>query len=254
MGNFKHIVITRFNVKPVDLSTGKVIDRVFEDSWIEDRLAYFKNYCLPSIFNQNCNDFYWLTYLDVGTKEKYKREFESLIKPSVCFSEVRYVDNAISFIQEVRKVTSELLTDKDEYLMTTRLDSDDALHENAVYQLQSVLKEHLKDLETENKIALNLLWGYQFRIKPFYELIYKKIPSNPFISLVEKAKNNCETVYTYFHNDLKGIKIFEITDDFYWLQTVHNINMTTDIIGWPTLKLRRLKHFGFDLDDIHLNL
>ncbi|NEO92713.1 MAG: hypothetical protein F6K56_21720 [Moorea sp. SIO3G5] len=253
MSYFKHCLITRFNIKHVNLSTNQTIDRVFEDSWIEERLTYFKNYCLPSVLNQNCNNFYWLVYLDIGTKDKYKKEFESLIKLSAYFSEVRYVDNVIAFIQDVRNFTSDLLTDKDEYLITTRLDSDDALHENAISRLQSSLQEHIKDIETENKIALNLLCGYQFRVKPFYELAWNKIPSNPFVSLVEKTNTNCDTVYTYFHNDLKGIKIFDITDNFYWLQTVHSINMTTDVIGWPTLNLRRLKPFGFDLDNIHLN-
>lgn len=218
---------------------------------MEERISYLNDYCLPSILNQECDDFYWLIYLDSDTKTKYKLAVEEIVKIRSLRSHLEFTESAATFVQDLRNL-SKSLSCQSEYLITTRLDSDDALRKDAILRIQKAFRHSIESPSPNNKIAINLLYGYQLRIRPFYEIVWKRFPSNPFISLVEELGDEIETVLTYFHNDLKNIKILDIVDGAYWLQTVHTANMTTDILGWPLLKINYLKDFGVDTSRIRI--
>ncbi len=252
MPNLKHLVVTRLNIKFSHPKTGKTEDRIFKDDWIFDRLSYFKTYCLPSITNQINNNFVWLIYSDVDTKPEFKKKFEELMVGTPFHSEIRYVNNNIDMVNDTRDFASNLCEEKSDILITTRFDTDDSIHENAIQKIQESVKDNLELMRSEERIAINLLYGYQLRIRPFHELVWKKNYSNPFISMVESI-NDPQTVYTYHHANLKDIKIIDVTDDFYWLQTVHNANRSSIVIGWPTHNVNRLKPFHFDLSHIEIN-
>jgi hypothetical protein len=252
MFKFKHFLVTRFNVKPVNDKL-QVVDKIYTDEWIEKRLNLFREYCLPSILNQDCNNFHWLIYLDKDTKDKYKDEFNKLLKSCPFPYEIRYVHDAVLFLEDVKEFVLNTVEDKSTHIVTTRLDSDDAFHRQAISRLQKYIDDNSFILR-DNKTALNLLKGYQLRVIPYYELVWKKIPSNPFVSLISKIDmGTVDIVYNYFHNDLGNIKVIDIDDDFYWLQTIHTNNMTSDVIGWPTIKLQRIKEFGFDTNHINIS-
>lgn len=248
---FRHIVITRFNIKPVNLVTGELVRSSFEDKWMEERISYLRDYCLPSILNQECDNFDWLIYLDSTTNKKYRKIIEQIVKSRGFRSHVEFTDNAVTFVSDLRNKTKNLAYN-DEYIITTRLDSDDAFHENAITQIQTSFQSSLDLLKQKPRFAINLVRGYQLRVSPYYELVHKKLYSNPFISLAEKLDQDVLTIYSYFHNDLKDTEIVNIEDGFYWLQTVHGTNMTTDVIGWPTFRTRKLKEFGIDTSNIYI--
>ncbi|PSB54459.1 glycosyltransferase [Chamaesiphon polymorphus] len=253
--NFKHFLITRFSVKPVDFDNNlEVIDKEYTDEWMNKRIDLFQKYCLPSVFNQDCKNFHWLIYLDRDTENKYRNKFNQLLEKCPVPCEIRYVHGGVLFLEDVENFILDNTNAENTHVITTGLDSDDALHKRAILRLQSYTSDPNEFVVSDRKIALNLLKGYQLKVVPYNELVWTKVPSNPFISLVSKIDtNNVDIVYNYFHNDLGDIKVIDINDDFYWLQTVHDTNILNCIVGWPTSDIKRISEFGFNPNNIQIS-
>jgi hypothetical protein len=253
--NFKHFLITRFSVKPVNFDNNfQVLNREYTDEWMNKRINLFRNYCLPSVFNQECKNFHWLIYLDRDTKDKYKNEFNQLLERCPIPYEIRYVHGGVLFLEDIKSFILDNTSTNNTHVITTGLDSDDALHKRAILRLQRYTNDLNESVSSNWKIALNLLKGYQLKVVPYNELVWTKVPSNPFVSLLSKIDvGNVDIVYNYFHNDLGSIKTIDIDDDFYWLQTVHDTNILNCIVGWPTFDIKRISEFGFNPNNIQIS-
>ena len=56
--NYKHIILTRFNLQYDLLS-----DIHIQDNWLEERFRLFEQYCFPSIIAQTNQQFDWVILL-----------------------------------------------------------------------------------------------------------------------------------------------------------------------------------------------
>lgn len=218
MNNFNHIILTRFNVKinKKDRNHNLYLDA----SWLQERFNAFENFCYPSIRAQTNKDFKWIVFFDVDTPKLFK---EKIVSYKDCkeftpvFVNCIYNDNEAIPAEAKSKVLNELEVPQD-FMLTTRLDSDDAIGKDFVKIVQNNFIE-------ENGVSLNLVYGYVLYEKKLYLRRYDQ--GNPFISLVEKLEN-FKGAFQKSHQHLYEIglmKNIKLKSKPSWLQVCHKENI-----------------------------
>jgi len=104
------------------------------------------------------------------------------------------------------------------FIITTRLDNDDAFHEDTVDDIQNCF--NCQEME-----FLNLRNGFLIHGNKVYKSSHA---SNQFITLIE-ASDNPKTVYVDTHGNAKNHGIVrQLTGKRYWVRMMHNRNMVRD--------------------------
>ncbi len=213
---YKHFLATRFNVKIGNWNTTKNGEPLLNDSWMDDRFKLFETYCLPSVKNQSNQNFVWCIYFDINTTEIYKNRIKELGKS---FSNIHtfYIGsinelrpNLLTFINSVKEDA--------EYIITSRLDTDDLLHKDYIKVVQALFKP-------AHDMLLDLRSGYQVCIENNTREIRNYWNDfNPFISLVEK-QNNVESIFNKMHKDwVDSDKVIVYDQSRLWIELVHSKN------------------------------
>lgn len=228
MTQLEHFVLTNFNVRRNDArrdADDRPVDRdgapLRTRKWLEQRFALFEHFCLPSLVGQTCQDFTWLVGFDaVGTPSDYLlrlREHEAV------FENLRLIAESTSF----RQAIADSVDTRGARLLTTRLDSDDALHRDAL----GVLRRHAMGEERE---FLNLPLGYCYS-HPDGRIRLLRHESNHFLSLAESFDGvPPRTAVCVTHNDAAAAApLRQIGDRPSWLQVVHERNMSNTFEGQP---------------------
>jgi len=52
--NYRHVMITRFNVMFRDLAHTRAAGKGLDAAWLAERFDLFERYCLPSVLAQTC--------------------------------------------------------------------------------------------------------------------------------------------------------------------------------------------------------
>ena len=210
--NFIHFILTRFNVPDKNMSTDKGGKSVLTKEWMNHRMELFEKYCFPTVRSQQNKGFKWLVFFDSNTDkeyleriEEYKKleQFEPIFVPEMnhCKGEVR------------KRIPSD-----SKYLITTRLDNDDALEKNMIEVVQSNFNE-------QKFTFLNCTQGFYFSGEKIY---FVKDYSNPFVSLVESIGDDKEAVKTVWcasHVEVSKFgKVVQIDDQPRWLRIIHERN------------------------------
>lgn len=123
---FEHLLLTRFNVRR-DGSMQKTPD----EAWLAHRFDLFERFCLPSLCAQTCQGFRWIVFFDEATPDSYRSKIEIYAKwPNF---QPLYVDRlSLSDLATVLEPYVQA-----PYLITTRLDNDDALSKHFIERLQA---------------------------------------------------------------------------------------------------------------------
>jgi hypothetical protein len=209
-----HILMTRFNVKSKPNNNTNSVT----PSWLNERVALFEKYCLSSINCQTIKPDVWIILFDKDTPQEtriyadnWKNKFNFIVPVYL-----EYFDSSIAAIL----VNTYKNTDS-EWLLTTRLDNDDALHPHFFELLRNNV---IKD-QTE---FLNIPQGLIAANGKFYR---KSDRSNPFISYSESARNP-STVWIDQHHLLSRhapIRQLNLRDG--WIQVIHGNNIANKIRG-----------------------
>lgn len=241
MNSFEHYIITRFNVKIPQVNVmGPDKRKLFgeplglDEKWLRHRFALFEQFCSPSVLQQTEKNFKWILLFDSNTPSFFKDKINE-----VCRSE----NQIVLFMNEwsltrLREEIKKRLSPSTQYLMTTRLDNDDALCKDFVKIVQEVFPHRQGDVISFNT-GFNL-----FRDK-FYFVKYKP---NPFLSLVEEVKD----FKTVFHGEHRDIYFegptHDIVDPPGWLQVVHDYNLRNQVrAGARRVAAKKtLSHFKFN--------
>ena len=78
---FEHYLITRFNLKNPKWKFTKNNELLLNDQWMDERMALFADFCLPSVVAQTNKNFKWLLYFDTDTSEKHRAQITELLQP-----------------------------------------------------------------------------------------------------------------------------------------------------------------------------
>lgn len=227
--DFTHLILTRFNTAVGFAPSAKGLDEV----WLKERLQLFELYCLPSVVAQRGATFHWLVFCDAASPEWFKEKMSSYGALVSTF----YINGPATDEVIAKSVARTGLVSRP-YLITTRLDNDDAIG-----------SDHLRLIQQEFKQQ-----GREFLVFPFGLQLYRGRlyntywQSNPFLSLIEKVREDGSftTVMCVEHNRVRTAgKVRSILSAPQWLQVIHGANLLNTLRGWP--RITRLSASAFSV-------
>lgn len=233
--DFRYLLLTRFNV----FYKTKIKQRGFNpDIWLLERLDIFFKFCFPSILNQTEKNFTWFFYIDSATPKEVRDRLEEAFKPFPFIIILSQVYEEFTLSSSLNEDIEYYLGDNYNYLISTRVDSDDMLHKDFFFKLKSHFNH-------QNYQVIN------FKLGMVYETssgVISKMSHqyNAFISLVERRNSNgFYTVFHKMHTDYKfdpNLINVNIKTPM-WCVVIHGLNDSTGFYG---------KVFKFRQPDLNL--
>lgn len=207
---FDHYLITRFNLA-VGFRPGVNLD----PAWLQHRFELFERYCLPSVAGQLDEDFTWLLLLDERTPRPFRRRLAVLA--SAC-RQARTLYLAPE--ARMRPAVVAAMRDRGDppaFLMTSRMDNDDAIHLRYVQRLHELFdRQALQFVDFSN--------GYTYRLRDRSLRRYRH-PSSPFVTLIERYSAQPRTVLCAQHGEVGKVgPVLRVQDPPRWLQVIHDRN------------------------------
>ena len=198
--DMSHFLLTRFNVRLADRPAAS-------DKWLRDRLRLFNTFTAPSVHAQTCTRFRWLVLCDEASPDWLREELAQ-----VAMLEPIWVRESWTPALPAA-VVHEQRAGADGFVVTSRLDNDDAIARNFIARVQAAATE---------EGFVNFTGGAQWA----HGRLYRRLdPSNPFISRVETGPR-AATVFAADHNKLAALgPIRQFGDGPMWLQVVHDSNL-----------------------------
>ena len=250
----EHFILTRFNLEKADWKTDKNSREVLNAEWLENRIKLFKQFCLPSVIGQSNKNFKWLIYFQSNPGEEVKDLIEEL--KDYPFIQPVFFDGFKDFQLKSAKRILKMLQADTTWVLTTRLDNDDALNRFFVKNLQNAVND------INQNSLLYFPKGLFLDLKEPKKLGALRYPYNQFLSLLERVdqqQKKIQTVLDRAHDDWKDFPVKELDHQDAWLQIVHEENMVNTFKGYPVysnrLKNFRIEKIRFDSSyDFHLFL
>lgn len=209
--NYRHIILTRFNLQ---YALGSDIH--MQPAWLEERFRLFEAYCLPSITGQTSQNFTWIILVHDQTPTIYKQRLERHVQtyPIIKIEYCSYYDDINILYQNIGRKYIEHY----DYLLSTRMDSDDMLALDFVEILQSHL-QYLENSATIISFPKGIQW---FETKDIaYAIIY---PKNHFLSFLE-PQNRIRTSLGIDHTKIDTTQLTQISLNAMWCEIVHRNNI-----------------------------
>ena len=189
MPTVQHLIETRFS-----LQAGRPLTR----EWLEYRLGLLRRYTLPSVAAQTVSSFTWLLFCDESTDAEILEELR-MEERRLSTLQLALTGNSRAPLDLVRAMVQ---PDTD-VLITTRLDSDDAIAKRYVERIQSYAEtfHHSR----HERIIVNCPRGYRLQLGDDRPRLYRDwMPNSPFHSLFERPRRtSVETVLSGVHETLR---------------------------------------------------
>jgi len=215
----QHFIITRFNIPLPNHTRDKNGKRTLTDAWMEERFSLFERICMPSIMAQTNQDFQWVVLFDAQTKERWRAHIQAL--QTQCPRLTPIFTDRSSCVEAI----NELIEDRTEKVLTTRLDNDDALHREYVALVQ-------RTAETKNADCF-LLFRFGYSLQGDTAVV-RSHRYNPFSTFVE-FRNNASpirTVYCSSHGHIRRVApLYYIKERPFWLVGIHDRNAVNLHVG-----------------------
>ena len=221
----KHFLVTRFNIRFKEWETTKNGEKVLTDEWMEHRFRLFENYCLPSVMNQSNQNFIWCIFFDKHTKNKYTEKISYYIRKCGNIYPI-YLNDATGMIDGLKKTIKNNISEKDKFVITTRMDNDDILHKDFIKTIQD-------NYIPVHSTVIDLREGYQVYLKKGQSEIRKfDSPFNQFVSIVEIV-TAIETVFSRQHPQWEDAENVVIVEKYrLWIELVHNKNKLSQVLRY----------------------
>ena len=166
----KHVLITRFALRFVK---GHRNNKYEGRNWVEYRMGLFRDYCLPSVQAQTFQDFDWWFLVDYNFSGLMNKHVNELNRHGKCL----FMTDKWSEKQDgVGKTLSKYY--KDKWVCSTRLDSDDMIHNEFMALVADAAKEKEEWISFPHGYFLKEATG---------KYMSREYLTNPFISYVEYA-------------------------------------------------------------------
>jgi len=217
MVTFQHIVLTRFNVSTSDWKSSIRLNT----KWLNSRLKLFEDYCFASLKSQINQNFIWLVFFDKETPENIKKRI------------YKYHDNWDKFIPffvnnyqlQYKNIIKKHIDCCNKYLITSRIDNDDAY---ALDYVETVQNEYFKNVKKYSSFVINFNKGYVFELDT-NKIYIRNHYINAFCSLVEPLEN-FRSVLCKDHRELgTQFKVLKKSLKPMWLQVIHGKNISNKV-------------------------
>lgn len=238
--DFHHLLLTRFNL---DFSPHTGTPYPCDDEWHQERFELFNKFCLRSIIDQTNKNFTWIIFFNEDQRPRYKTFIEQT-KKSLDNIHFIFVEPSEDHRQNLENYIRENCSA--EYLITTRIDNDDAVAKHFIESIQEKFKTICSVVNREYYV-INADTGYQFETKfPYRRTLIKGYEYSPFISLVSKVSNSktYKIVLENGHLDWKNFaESEELENGPYWIQVVHDSNRANQILSLKLLPIIKNENF-----------
>ena len=262
---FGHYILTRFNLPLSSRKSGESTN-VCGQEYLSYRFDLFEQFCLPSVRNQVCQNFKWLILFDINTPDEFKKkaadwhnEYPKLIPcyldvkdyggMSVTSNYVTDVDTDTPMLQITSRFVADIIRSLEEslpeWILTTRLDSDDALHRDWIKCMQNLFKANPQQLAYD--------FVYTFKYIPSDGVAYRyALKNGHYITLAETFGSEIRSVLFCNHLEIdKNIEVKHIYGRTLQTELIHSGNVVNDYsnlsIGglWYALLHFRERDYGY---------
>lgn len=213
MSEFDHLLLTRFSA---------VLHPGAEPAaapWLRYRLGFFYDACYSSVVGQRDAEFDWLVLLDDRCPDDFRAEIEELAEGVFRPLWTHEVFRRDTFAPIVAQIAQR------PHLITTRLDSDDAIATDFMSAVQ-------RQFDRQSRMFVNFTRGVQIdRTGAVYR--YDQL-SSPFLSLIEERRPDTLplTVYAPKHARARSAgPLREVRAQVMWAQVVHGANLSNIVVG-----------------------
>ena len=227
---FDHVLLTRFSAV---LFPGQEAP---EEDWLYYRLGFFYDACLPSVRSQRgAQPFQWFVMLDDRCSDGFREEVEQLADCTFTPIWTHEPFQRTSFGPHVAA------TCHAPYLISTRIDSDDAMAVDFMAAVQA-------QFEPADRLFVNFPRGVQIdRTGAVYR---SDILSSPFLSMIERRApgQTPSTVYVAKHARARhNGPLREVRAPVMWAQVLHGTNLSNIVNGVRVHPKVIRERFEFDL-------
>ncbi|MBW3466592.1 glycosyltransferase [Arthrospiribacter ruber] len=235
---FEHLLITRVNIGYKEGIWSKGHD---PEKWLKERMDLFFKFCLPSVLHQTNMNFRWILYFDIQTPKELIFTFEEEIKGKVDYQIIFKQETVANFSKYFVIDLNTLVDIKRLYLITTRVDTDDLIHECFIENIQKLFNQQTFAIVNFNRGLM-----YHVQTGVICNNVHR---SNPFMSFIEKRRDEgfrgvYSEKHTNFYHDSRKIEIWN--DEPMWCFGVHGLNVSTTLKGWVNFKkIELVKKFHF---------
>lgn len=213
VGEIDHVLVTRFNLPSVGPES---LIRA-QDGWLQDRVALFERYTVPSVRTQSSAAFRWVVYFDPASPDWLTERLASLVSNAVFTPLYRETVTWRDVVTDAREITG----GRAAILLTTNLDNDDAIAANFVERLQQMARPGKRE-------ALYLGEGLIFSGERAF---LRFDPENAFCSVAEPW-DGAVTAWRDWHNLLHAHMPVRIDrGQPAWLQVIHDRNVSNRVRG-----------------------
>lgn len=235
--DFHHYIVIRYNVPCGFAPDGRNLDPV----WLAKRLELFANFTIPSLALQAPERLSVALIMDLNTSRQEVGDVVAQLRRLPCEWFVLY-SGAASWEPNL---TDNLKDLRHGYIITTRLDSDDALSSGYVSLVNNVARVYTPT----DHLFVSATTGYSYTVGT-EELRLFTNPGGPFVSLIEPVTDKLQTVYCGNHREIRdGKNNLELAPAMpMWLQVDHGDNVSNRAFGKPLsdidARLTLKKDFG----------
>jgi len=234
MADFDHFVVTRFSAVFTDEHPPP------DPAWLRYRLAFFVEACRASMSRQSGSpEFRWLVFFDDRCDAEFRADVDELAEGVFEPIWTHEVFWAGILPREIAARSTA------PFLITTRLDSDDAVATDFIAAVQ-------REFAGQERLFVNFPRGLQVvRSGALYQRDY---PSGPFLSLIEaRSEQPPLTVFgSRGHTKARRLgPIREVMAPPMWLQVVHGSNIANEVRGMRVSPRQANARFDIDLDYAH---
>lgn len=149
--SFQQFIITEFSFRDKDYMAITQRDPLLP-KLLEHRFKLFEIACLPSILSQDEQDFTWILIVDKDLPEKYRIRLEKLI--SVRPNSILHVHDSKHDLGHLDWLES-YMDKKPDYVITTKLDDDDAIFTGHT----KYVRDHLQALLSNKTLPPIYIFG-----------------------------------------------------------------------------------------------
>lgn len=213
----KHFLFTRFNVvsEVGDKNRSPGVD------WLRYRLKIFNKVTIPSIRNQIVKPDHWFILLDTSTPDEIRAEIDFIVaSANLNFCKPCYIPFFNSAI--AMELIKDYLCSSDEWLLTTRLDNDDALHPRFLESVKSSAVVGTREF-------INIPQGLIIANGKAYR---KRDYSNAFVTLSEPVAKAKSVWVEQHHRVARHAPIKQVLLRDGWIQFVHGGNIANQVRGF----------------------
>jgi hypothetical protein len=220
----KHYLITPWNVDNLNMD------------WLLERKRLFEKFCLPSVLSQTNTNFEWLLMADARTPDEFRVVLDAYPATVLYVNfDLTNINKAttkqkrgIRIEESIRAPLTEYLKGvTEDYIITTRLDSDDAISTDHIDKIQ----RYAKQMKASGlPFWLNLQRGLKWcggNVYPIGAL------HNPFVSMVETPEDPL-TAYRCCHKVIyKHARVEQVREGHpTWMQVIHGGNLLNKLMRY----------------------